>query len=90
MDLEKYQLINGEKMSNESPSKSLIDELPSEVKENLSSGEEVVSYLKTFEVVERPDYIILTNIRVVYFNEKHLGRYDFKSIPFQKLLQLRA
>ena len=77
-------------MSNKSPSKSLIDELPGGVKENLSSGEEVIRYLKTFEVVERPDYIILTNLRVVYFNEKHLGRYDFKSIPFQKLLQVRA
>lgn len=77
-------------MSDKSPSKSPIDELPSEVKENLSSGEEVIRYLKTFEVVERPDYIILTNLRVVYFNEKHLGRYAFKSIPFQKLLQIRA
>jgi hypothetical protein len=60
------------------------------VKENLSSGEEVIRYLKTFEVVERPDYIILTNLRVVYFDEKHVGRYVFKSIPFQKLLQIRA
>jgi hypothetical protein len=77
-------------MSDKSPSKSLIDELPGGVKENLSPGEEVIRYLKTFEVVERPDYIILTNLRVVYFNEKHLGRYAFKSIPFQKLLQMRA
>jgi hypothetical protein len=60
------------------------------VKENLSSGEEVVLYLKTFEVVEQPDYIILTNLRLIYFNEKHLGRYAFKSIPFEKLLQIRA
>lgn len=78
------------KMSGKSPGKSPIDELPGGVKENLSSGEEVVRYLKTFEVVERPDYIILTNLRVVYFNEKHLGRYAFKSIPFQKLLQITA
>jgi hypothetical protein len=78
------------KMSDKSPSKSLIAELPGGVKENLSSGEEVIRYLKSFEVVERPDYIILTNLRVVYFNEKHLGRYAFKSIPFQKLLQIRA
>jgi len=60
------------------------------MKENFSPGEEVIRYLKTFDVVERPDYIILTNLRVVYFNEKHLGRYAFKSIPFQKLLQMRA
>jgi hypothetical protein len=77
-------------MSDKPPRKSLIDELPSGVKENLSSGEEVIRYLKTFEVGELPDYIILTNLRVVYFNEKHFGRYAFKSIPFQKLLQMRA
>ena len=79
-----------EKINNKSPSKGLIDELPGGVKENLSIGEEVIRYLKSFEVVERPDYIILTNLRVVYFNEQHLGRYTFKSIPFQKLLQVRA
>lgn len=77
-------------MSSKSPSKSLTDELPPGVKDNLSSGEEVIRYLKTFNVVERPDYIILTNLRVVYFDEKHLGRYTFKSIPFQKLLQMKA
>jgi hypothetical protein len=77
-------------MSDKSHGKSPIDELPSGVKENLSSGEEVIRYLKTFDVVERPDYILLTNLRIVYFNEKHLGRYAFKSIPFQKLLQMRA
>jgi hypothetical protein len=78
------------KISDKSSSRSLIDELPGAVKENLSSGEEVIRYLKTFEVVERPDYIILTNLRVVYFDEKHVGRYVFKSIPFQKILQIRA
>jgi hypothetical protein len=78
------------KVSNKSPSKSLIDELPGGVKENLASGEEVIRYLKTFEVVVDPDYILLTNLRLIYFNEKHFGRYAFKSIPFQKLLQIRA
>jgi len=77
-------------MSEKSPVKKRIAELPSEVKENLSSGEEVVSYLRTFEIVERPNYVILTNLRVVFFDEKHLGRYDFASIPFQKILQIRA
>jgi hypothetical protein len=77
-------------MGDKSPSKSLIDQLPGAVKENLSSGEEVICYLRTFEVVERPDYLILTNLRVAYFDEKHLGRYVFKSIPFQKILQIRA
>jgi hypothetical protein len=87
---EHVNVEDGEKMSDTSPKKSLIDELPSGVKKNLSPGEEIVRYLKTFEVTEKPDYIILTNLRLVYFDEKHLGRYAFKSIPLQKLLQIKA
>jgi hypothetical protein len=77
-------------VSNKSPGKNLINKLPSGLKENLSPGEEVIGFLKTFEITERPDYIILTNIRLVYFDERHLGRYAFKSIPLQKLLQIKA
>jgi len=77
-------------MNDDSSTRSLIDELPGGVKENMSPGEKVLRYLKTFQVVERPDYIILTNFRIVYFNEKHLGRYEFRSIPFQKLLEMKA
>jgi hypothetical protein len=77
-------------MSDNSSSRSLIDELPDGLKENISPGEKVLRYLKTFQVMERPDYIILTNYRIVYFNEKYLGRYEFKSIPFQKLLEMKA
>lgn len=78
------------KMSKKLPSENLIDELPSGIKKNLSPGEQALRYLKTFEVTQRPDYIILTNQRLIYFDEKHLGRYTFKSIPFQKLLQIKA
>jgi hypothetical protein len=77
-------------MSSNTSGTDLINELPSGVKKNLSPGEEVAHYLKTFQVFSKPDYIILTNLRLIYFNEKHLGRYDFKSIPFQKLLQMNA
>lgn len=77
-------------MSDKSTPKNPIYELPSGVRENLSPGEEVISYLKTFEIVERPNYVILTNIRLVYFDEKRLGRYDFVSMPFQKILHMKA
>jgi hypothetical protein len=77
-------------VSNKSPSKNPINKLPGGVKENLSPGEEVIGFLKTFEITERPNYIILTNLRLVYFDERHLGRYAFKSIPLQKLLQIKA
>jgi hypothetical protein len=77
-------------MSSNTSGTDLINELPSGVKKNLSPGEEVAHYLKTFQVFSKPDYIILTNLRLIYFNEKHLSRYDFKSVPFQKLLQMNA
>jgi hypothetical protein len=74
----------------EKPAKSLVDKLPDGLKKNLSPGEEVVSYLNSFVIAERTNYIILTNIRLIYFDEKHLGRYDFKSLPLQKVLQISA
>jgi hypothetical protein len=78
------------KMSEKPPTKSLVDKLPDGLKKNLSSGEEIISYLKSFVVAERSNYLILTNLRLIYFDEKYLGRYLFKSLPFQKLLQVSA
>ncbi len=72
------------------PQRSPVDSLPDGVKKNLSPNEQVISYLKTFVIAERTNYIILTNLRLIYFDEKHLGRYTFKSLPFQKLLQVKA
>ena len=80
---------DGENVS-EKPTKSLVDKLPDGVKKNLSPGEEIVCYLKSFVVAERTNYIILTNIRLIYFDEKFLGRYVFKSLPMQKVLQVSA
>ncbi len=77
-------------MNEKSPAKSLVDQLPDTLKKNLSPGEEVVSYLKSFVIAERSNFIILTNIRLIYFDQKFLGRYDFKSLPLQKLLKVSA
>lgn len=77
-------------MSENPPIKSLIDELPNGLRKNLSPGEEIISCLKSFVIAERTNYIILTNQRLIYFDEKHLGRYTFESLPFQKLLQVKA
>jgi len=78
------------KVSENPPTKSLVDKLPDGVKKNLSPGEEIIIYLKSFVIAERTNYIILTNLRLLYFDEKHLGRYTFKALPFQKLLQVSA
>ena len=77
-------------MSEKPPTKSLVDKLPESLKKNLSPGEEIISYLNSFVIAERTNYIILTNLRLIYFDEKHLGRYDFKSLPLQKVLQISA
>ena len=77
-------------MSEKPPTKSLVDKLPDGLKKNLSPGEEIISYLKSFVIAELSNYIILTNIRLIYFDEKHLGRYVFKSLPLQKVLQVSA
>jgi len=60
------------------------------VKKNLSPNEEIICYLKSFVIAELTNYIILTNIRLIYFDEKFLGRYVFKSLPLQKVLQVSA
>jgi hypothetical protein len=74
----------------EKPAKSLVDKLPDGLKKNLSPGEEIISSLNSFVIAERANYIILTNLRLIYFDAKHLGRYDFKSLPLQKVLQISA
>jgi Bacterial PH domain len=78
------------KKVSEKPTKSLVDNLPDGLKKNLSPGEEVISSLNSFVIAERTNYMVLTNIRLIYFDEKHLGRYDFKSLPLQKVLQISA
>jgi hypothetical protein len=77
-------------MSENPPAKSTLDKLPAGLKKNLSPGEEIITYIKSFVVAELTNYVILTNQRLVYFDEKHLGRYTFKSLPLQKLLQVSA
>jgi hypothetical protein len=74
----------------EKTNKNLVNKLPDGVKKNLSPGEEIICYLRSFVIAELTNYIILTNIRLIYFDEKHLGRYTFKSLPLQKVLQITA
>jgi len=74
----------------EAPEKSSADKLPEGLKKNLAPGEEIICYLKSFVIAELTNYIVITNTRLVYFDEKHLGRYTFKSLPLQKVLQVNA
>jgi hypothetical protein len=63
--------------------------LPKKLMDNLGSDEVVLQFLKSFSIIAKPNYMILTNSRLIYFDEKWVG-YEFKSMPFQKILEVRA
>ena len=63
---------------------------PKKLLENLDGGETLITGLKNVRLGARPDYFFLTETRIIYFDEKHLGRYDLSSIPFSKLQEVSA
>jgi hypothetical protein len=63
---------------------------PKKLLENLDAGETLITGLKNVRLGARPDYFFLTGSRIIYFDEKHLGRYDLSSIPFSKLQEVSA
>jgi hypothetical protein len=65
-------------------------ELPKKLLEQLEPGEKVVSALKTTTIASRPDYTVLTNNRIIYFNDKYFGRFEFITIPYSKLQTMKA
>ena len=65
-------------------------EPPKKLQENLDAGETLISGIKNVRMGARPDYFFLTDRRIIYFDEKHLGRYDLNSIPFSKLQEMSA
>jgi len=65
-------------------------ELPEKLQEQLEPGEKVLSALKTTTIASRPDYTVLTDRRIMYFNDKHLGRFELIVIPYSKLQTMKA
>ena len=68
----------------------MVEKLPKNLLENLAPGENVIDALKTRSIASKPDYTVLTDRRILYFNEKFLGRYELKVIPYQKLEEMKA
>ncbi|AGK61516.1 hypothetical protein Asulf_01538 [Archaeoglobus sulfaticallidus PM70-1] len=62
----------------------MID-LPEQVSENLYPGEKIVYSVKKLKSLEKPMYLIVTDRRVIYFDQKLLGRYDLVDFPYEKL-----
>lgn len=65
------------------------NEIPKNVEENLYPGEQISYSLKRKLSLEaKPKYLVVTDRRVMYLDQKILGRYDLKDIPYEKLEQV--
>lgn len=64
--------------------------LPEKLLEQLETDESVIDALRTTTIATRPDYTVLTNQRIIYFNDKHLGRFELTVIPYTKLQYMKA
>ena len=64
--------------------------LPKKLLDNLEAGENVIDTIKTTTIASKPDYTVLTDQRILYFNDKHLERFELIVIPYSKLQTLEA
>ncbi len=61
-------------------------EIPEELSENLYPGETVLYSVKKKLYTEmKPKFLIVTDRRVIYLDQKILRRYDLVDIPYEKL-----
>ena len=64
--------------------------VPDQLLENLATGEEVKRSLRTKSLLNIPEFTFLTNRRIIYYNQKILGRYDLIDIPYSRLSEMKA
>ena len=64
--------------------------MPKEIKENLEKDEELIKIVETFSVKNTPEFLALTDSRVIYLEKKMFGRYNFVAIPYMKMLSANA
>lgn len=62
--------------------------LPKSVQRHLEPNERVLFAIKKKISLEKPKWLLVTHRRTIYLDEKVLGRYDLKAIPYQKLEQV--
>lgn len=62
--------------------------LPKSVMRHLEPDERVLFAIKKKISIEKPKWLLVTDKRIIYLDEKVLGRYDLKAIPYQKLEQV--
>ena len=63
-----------------------MEEIPPELSENLYPGEKVLfSIKKKLRTELKPKYLIVTDRRVIYLDQKILGRYELVDVPYEKM-----
>lgn len=64
----------------------IMAEIPKEITENLYPGEKVLYSVKKKLYTEmKPKFLVVTDRRVIYLDQKILGRYDLVDVPYEKL-----
>lgn len=66
-----------------------MDELPKAANKVLEPDEKVLFSVKKKVSLEKPKWVLVTDRRIIYLDEKILGRYDIKAIPYHKLEEVR-
>ncbi|QDA32114.1 hypothetical protein FH039_11605 [Thermococcus indicus] len=68
----------------------MSSKLPKAAGKVLEAGENVLFTVKKKVSLEKPKWLLITDRRIIYLDEKILGRYDVKAIPYQKLEEVRV
>ncbi len=63
-------------------------ELPKSLSKHMEPGERVLFFIKRRASLEKPKWLVVTDRRIIYLDEKVLGRYEMRAIPYQKLEQV--
>lgn len=63
-----------------------LGEIPKDVTDNLYPGEDVIYCIKKKIALElKPRYLVISDRRVIFYDQKIAGRYNFYDIPYSKL-----
>ncbi|NJF25220.1 PH domain-containing protein [Thermococcus sp. Bubb.Bath] len=63
-------------------------QLPKSVLRHIEPNERVLFSIKKKISLEKPKWLLVTDRRIIYLDEKVFGRYDLKALPYQKLEQV--
>lgn len=64
----------------------MSEKLPKGIIENLYPNEEVLYAIKKkFSLEAKPKWLVITDRRILYVDEKLLGRYELTAVPYEKL-----